>query len=176
MRYEEPSSMVRWDSPLFTIPWDEHDIPSEEIWHAITKGDLKPANAGTRAVSPSPASHVQVMTDGNQTPQASHVPMDALQTLETTTTAMVSMIMSEQTSSGGTGGTITLTPSATARFQLQLPCRNVSLSELQRLKRAFVGIHKKAITLGATEKGSVDFSEQRVGDKFVEYLQQNLRQ
>ena len=43
--------MVRWDSPLFTVPWDEEDIPAEEIWQAITKGDLKPANAGTRAVS-----------------------------------------------------------------------------------------------------------------------------
>ena len=50
MRYEEPSSMVQWDSPLFTVPWDE-DIPAEDIWQAITKGDLKPANAGTRAVS-----------------------------------------------------------------------------------------------------------------------------
>jgi tRNA uridine 5-carbamoylmethylation protein Kti12 len=51
MRYEEPSSMVRWDSPLLTVPWDEEGIPSEEIWQAVTTGDLKPANVGTRAVS-----------------------------------------------------------------------------------------------------------------------------
>jgi protein KTI12 len=174
MRYEEPSSMVRWDSPLFTIPWDEHGIPSEDIWHAITKGSLKSANAGTRVVSLLFTIYVQAVADRSQTPQASHVPVDALQTLETTTATMVSMIMSEQASSGSTGGTITLAPTTTARFQLQLPSRNVALSELQRLKRSFVGIHKKAITLGATERGSVDFSEQCVGDKFVEYLQQNL--
>ena len=26
MRYEEPSSMVRWDSPLFTVPWSDADV------------------------------------------------------------------------------------------------------------------------------------------------------
>ncbi|KAF8514169.1 chromatin associated protein KTI12 [Gautieria morchelliformis] len=155
MRYEEPSSMVRWDSPLLTVPWDEEGIPSEEIWQAVTTGDLKPANAGTRA--------------------ASHVPVDALQSLENTTATLVSMITTEQASTGGTGGIISLLL-PTVRLRLQLPSRNVTMSELQRLKRAFVGIHKKAITLGATEKGSVDFSEESVGDKFVEYLQQNLRQ
>jgi hypothetical protein len=50
-RYEEPSSMVRWDSPLFTIPWSEPDIPIELIWKSITEGNVKPPNAGTQAVS-----------------------------------------------------------------------------------------------------------------------------
>lgn len=88
---------------------------------------------------------------------------------------MVSIIMTEQASTGGVGGSINLVLSTT-RLRLQLPSRNVTLSELQRLKRAFVGTHKKAITLGATEKGSVDFSENSVGSKFAEYLQQNLWQ
>ena len=85
------------------------------------------------------------------------------------------MIMTEQASTGGTGGTISLSL-PTARLRLHLPSRSITLSELQRLKRAFVGTHRKAVTLGATEKGSVDFSEESVGGKFVEYLQQNLRQ
>lgn len=50
MRYEEPSSMVRWDSPLFTVPWTDEDVPGEEIWLAITEGVVKPPNAGTSAV------------------------------------------------------------------------------------------------------------------------------
>ena len=49
-RYEEPSSMVRWDSPLFTMPWSESDIPIELIWRAMTEGNVKPPNAGTQAV------------------------------------------------------------------------------------------------------------------------------
>ena len=37
MRYEEPSSMVRWDSPLFTVPWIDEDVPIDDIWKAITE-------------------------------------------------------------------------------------------------------------------------------------------
>ncbi len=49
-RYEEPSSMVRWDSPLFTVTWTDEDIPGDEIWQAVTEGTVKPPNAGTTAV------------------------------------------------------------------------------------------------------------------------------
>jgi len=50
MRFEEPSSMVRWDSPLFTIPFDE-DMPMEEIWTTITTGFKKPPTAAVAVVS-----------------------------------------------------------------------------------------------------------------------------
>jgi len=154
MRYEEPSSMARWDSPLFTVAWDDEKIPEDAIWRAITQGDVKPANAGTRA--------------------AARAPTDALQTLENITSSILSMIMVEQASSGGLGGVVSLTLPC-IRVRLQLPGRSISLSELQRLKRAFVTTHKKAITLGATEKGAVDFTEENVARKFVEYLEQNLQ-
>lgn len=42
--------MVRWDSPLFTVPWTEDQPPLEEIWQAVTAGTLKPPNAGTSSV------------------------------------------------------------------------------------------------------------------------------
>ncbi|CAG8635980.1 22_t:CDS:2, partial [Acaulospora colombiana] len=70
--YEEPSSMVRWDSPLFTVPWNEDHLPVEEIWQAITAGVLKPPNAGTTS-APKP-------------------PSSALQALETTTASAISKI------------------------------------------------------------------------------------
>ena len=54
MRYEEPSSMVRWDSPLFTVPWTDADVPADDIWRALTGGVVKPPNAGTQAVRPFP--------------------------------------------------------------------------------------------------------------------------
>ena len=41
--------MVRWDSPLFTVTWTD-DLPAEEIWKAVTEGNVKPPNAGTQAV------------------------------------------------------------------------------------------------------------------------------
>jgi protein KTI12 len=50
MRYEEPSSMVRWDSPLFTVLWDDSSLPLDDIWRALTEGAVKSPNAGTQAV------------------------------------------------------------------------------------------------------------------------------
>lgn len=49
-RYEEPSSMVRWDSPLFTIPWTDESPPNDDIWKAVTEGLVKPPNVGTQSV------------------------------------------------------------------------------------------------------------------------------
>ena len=50
MRFEEPSSMVRWDSPLISIPWDE-EPPYEEIWNVVMKGEKKGPTAATLQVS-----------------------------------------------------------------------------------------------------------------------------
>jgi protein KTI12 len=51
VRFEEPSSMVRWDAPLFTVMWNDEEIPGIQIWEAITQGSLKPPNSGTLTVS-----------------------------------------------------------------------------------------------------------------------------
>jgi tRNA uridine 5-carbamoylmethylation protein Kti12 len=48
-RFEEPSSMVRWDSPLFTV-FPEDTLPGPEIIEAVTNSNLKPPNAGTLSV------------------------------------------------------------------------------------------------------------------------------
>ncbi|KAI5997639.1 chromatin associated protein KTI12 [Pisolithus orientalis] len=154
-RYEEPSSMVRWDSPLFTVSWSDEDVPADDIWRAITEGVVKPPNTGTQAVAKAPT--------------------DALRTLEHTTASVVSALVSEQANSGSLGSTTTITLSPILKVRITLPPRNVTLSELQRLKRQFVTLHKKAITLGTTEKGAVDWSEQSVADKFVVYLEENMK-
>lgn len=88
---------------------------------------------------------------------------------------MVSAIMVEQAASQGMGGPTTLSISTTVKPRIVLPSRNITQSELQRLKRQFVTVHKKAITLGTTEKGAVDWSEESVGDKFATYLEENLK-
>jgi protein KTI12 len=107
--------------------------------------------------------------------QVPKAPSDALHTLEQTTTSMVSVIMAEQAATPGVGGRVMLSISATLKPRIMLPSRNVTLSELQRLKRQFVMVHKKAITLGTTEKGAIDWSEENVAQNFVAYLEENLR-
>jgi protein KTI12 len=100
--------------------------------------------------------------------------MDALHTLEHTTTSIVSSIMSSQASSSLGGPTI-LPISATFKLNITLPARYITLSELQRYKRQFVTVHKKAITLGSTEKGTVDWDEESVAKKFVDYLEERMK-
>lgn len=84
--------------------------------------------------------------------------------------------MSEQAASGGLGGLVTLSlNNGAAKPRINLPARSITLSELQRIKRQFVTVHKKAITLGTTEKGAVDWSEDSIADKFVAYIEENLK-
>ena len=40
-RYEEPNGMTRWDSPLFTVPFDDETPPFEEIWDAMIGAEGK---------------------------------------------------------------------------------------------------------------------------------------
>ena len=88
---------------------------------------------------------------------------------------MVAAIMSEQAAAGGLGGLVTLPLSATLKPKVNLPSRNITLSELQRIKRQFVTVNKKAITLGTIEKGAVDWSEESVAEKFCAYIEENIK-
>lgn len=88
---------------------------------------------------------------------------------------MVSAIMTAAGAASDVGGPTTLALAPALQPRVVLPARTLTLSELQRLKRQFVTVHKKAITLGTTEKGAVDWSEGRIAEKFGAYLEENLR-
>jgi len=153
VRFEEPSSMVRWDAPLFTVLWNDEEVPGSQIWEAVTQGSLKPPNSGTLAVAKAPA--------------------DALNILEKTTTAIISTIVSN--SSQSNGGSIPIFIGQNVKQSITLPPRNITLSELQRLKRQFVIVHKKVITLGSIERGTVDWEEESIAKKFVEFIEEHLK-
>ena len=40
-RYEEPNGMTRWDSPLFTVPYDDEAPPYLAIWDAMIGSEGK---------------------------------------------------------------------------------------------------------------------------------------
>lgn len=57
-RYEEPNGMTRWDSPLFTVPYDDEHPPAKAIWAALIGSDgkskiVKPNQATVMVTSPS---------------------------------------------------------------------------------------------------------------------------
>jgi protein KTI12 len=42
LRYEEPIESNRWDSPLFTIIYDDSQLPIDDIWACLTSTKAKP--------------------------------------------------------------------------------------------------------------------------------------
>ncbi|KAG8967866.1 hypothetical protein FRC03_009153 [Tulasnella sp. 419] len=147
-RFEEPNSMARWDSPLFTIPWTDESIPGSAIWDTIMSGNTAQPNAAViQTVKP---------------------PTDALQTLENVSASIVNTI----SSSGVVGGTIPVPVSPQVKLSIVLPPRSISLAELQRHKRQFIAVHKKTLSQG--NKGGFDWSESVVAEKFVNYLEEQL--
>ena len=52
-RYEEPNGMSRWDSPLFTVPFDDEQPPFEQIWEAMigSEGNVKTAKPNLATVA-----------------------------------------------------------------------------------------------------------------------------
>ncbi|KAF8632699.1 hypothetical protein AX17_004772 [Amanita inopinata Kibby_2008] len=151
-RFEEPSSMVRWDSPLFTVTWSDENIP-EELWNAVTSGFIKSPNRGTVPVT--------------------HAPTNALQDLERITSNIIGTIMNLQAMSGATAGEINLNASQLS-VRVTLPARRITLAELQRARRQFVTLHKKAIALGSVERGTIDWDERCIAYKFIEYLEEHV--
>ena len=85
--------------------------------------------------------------------------------------------MAHQSSTQGLslGGRATLNVSPDLNISINLPARTLTLTEVQRYKRSFVVVHKKAMTIGTVEKGAVDLTEDAVARKFVEYLEENLK-
>ena len=56
MRFEEPSSMARWDSPLYTVGYDDPEPPYDDLWLAVTSAIKKKANPSVVPVSQRPHS------------------------------------------------------------------------------------------------------------------------
>jgi protein KTI12 len=73
------------------------------------------------------------------------------------------------------GGSIPIFIRQNVKQFITLPSRNITLSELQRLKRQFVIVHKKVITLGSIERGAFDWEEESIAKKFVEFIEEHLK-
>lgn len=50
-RYEEPDARNRWDSPLFTVIYDDADVPGDKMWDAVILRKPPPPNQSTISVS-----------------------------------------------------------------------------------------------------------------------------
>ncbi|KAI8200864.1 hypothetical protein K4K53_007504 [Colletotrichum sp. SAR 10_77] len=157
-RYEEPNPMTRWDSPLFTLIWDDDETQAgkvfDDIWDAV-------AGTGRKVVKPNQAT-VQRSRDAGG---------DYLYVLDRETQDVVKKILEGQ--GDEEGGEVKIprggggsSSGAGEDLVVQLPGRKVGLPQLQRLRRAFVGLNRGGIGL----EGVGNFSSDRMRESFVGYL------
>lgn len=157
-RYEEPNPMTRWDSPLFTLIWEDDEATTKQVfdslWDAIAAG-------GKKVLRPKVTAQRDKDYGG-----------DYLYMLEKETQDIVKKILELQ--GDGEGGEIRIPrgggQSDKGELVLELPGRKVGLPQLQRYKRAFVGLNRGGV--GLEKVGG-----QAVGDlreSFVGYLNDAL--
>ncbi|KAF4123151.1 protein KTI12 [Geosmithia morbida] len=162
-RYEEPNPMTRWDSPLFALVWDDGEEQThrvfDSLWDAI-------AGEGRKAVRPN-QSTIQRGRDAGG---------DYLYILDRETQAIVKRILEYQQEGGGDGGgqvTIALDADGKDDLVVDLPVgKTVGLPQLQRLRRAFVGLNRGGIGLEAVGNMAAD----RLREAFVRYLNDTFEQ
>ncbi|ORY75483.1 chromatin associated protein KTI12, partial [Protomyces lactucae-debilis] len=132
-RYEEPNPMTRWDSPCFTMLTDDAAAPIEDIWKALVLAKTARPNAST------------VMKQASEG--------DYLYELDRATQAVIAAIVDAQRM--GAGGQVQV-----AGLPLGLPTQQVTLAQLQRLKRQFSTLQGR---LGTSETAQLQ-------ERFVEFL------
>lgn len=140
-RYEEPNGMTRWDSPLFTIPYDDKDPPCEAIWEALIGSDGK-----SKVVRPNAATVLKPASAQNY-----------LYELDKVTSDVIAMITTWQRDHPGEGGGEIQLPNST--LSVRLPTNPPSLPQLQRLRRQFTTLNRQHT-----------LSISRIQDLFVDYL------
>ena len=140
-RYEEPNGMTRWDSPLFTIAYDDPTPPLEDIWEAMVGSDGK-----AKVVKPNAATVLKPATEQNY-----------LYELDKTTSDIVSQISSWQKDHPGEGGGQVVVVGA--QNVLDLPANALGLPQLQRLRRQFISMNR-----------THELNKDRIKDLFVDYL------
>ncbi|KAI1818823.1 chromatin associated protein KTI12 [Poronia punctata] len=158
-RYEEPNGMVKWDSPLFTLIWEDDEAQTKKVfdslWEAI-------AGETRKIVKPNQAT-VQRSRDADG---------DYLYVLDRETQDIVKRILEQQSDEGG--GEVRL-PRGGGQGEedlvVELPAsKKVGLPQLQRLRRAFMGLNRGGIGL----EGVGNMSASRIRKSFVGYLNDNF--
>lgn len=153
-RYEEPNPMTRWDSPLFTLIWDDDEAQAnrtfDSLWDAI-------AGQGRRVVRPNQATE----------PRGRDASGDYLYILDRETQDIVKRILDQEGDEGGGEVKIPLSGSDQQDLVVDLPAGSkVGLPKLQRHRRAFMGLNRGGIGLEPVANMTAD----RLRVSFVRYL------
>lgn len=144
-RYEEPNGMTRWDSPLFTVPWEDAEPPYADIWQALIGGP-----DGERVVvRPNQATVVKPSSGEGY-----------LYNLDKATQEVLAKITEwSKDHEGEGGGIVTIPGKDTGVLNIELPANPIGLPALQRLRRQFISMNRQSAVSSA-----------RITESFVAYL------
>ncbi|KAI1638873.1 chromatin associated protein KTI12 [Biscogniauxia mediterranea] len=151
-RYEEPNAMTRWDSPLFTLIWEDGEEQTrrvfDSLWDAV-------AGESRKVVKPNQATVQRTRDAGG----------DYLYVLERETQDIVKRILDQQSDDGG--DEIRIPHDGGDDLAVELPAgKKIGLPQLQRLRRAYVGLNRGGI--GLENVGNM--GPGRIRESFVGYL------
>jgi len=155
-RYEEPNPMTRWDSPLFTLIWEDDVAQTravfDQIWDVI-------AGEARKVIQPNQSTVQRDKDPGG----------DYLYVLERETQDIVKKILERQSPEGGDTISLPRNPGQEGgeeELVIELPGKKIGLPQLQRYRRAFVALNRGGIGLEAVGK----LAAGRLRESFVGYL------
>ncbi|KAI0481629.1 chromatin associated protein KTI12 [Xylaria cf. heliscus] len=154
-RYEEPNPMTRWDSPLFTLIWEDGEEQSRQVFDSLWEAV---AGETRKIVKPNQAT-IQ---------RGRNADGDYLYVLDRETQDIVKRILEQQGDEGG--GDISIPRGGGQSGEdlvVELPgSKKIGLPQLQRLRRAFMGLNRGGIGL----EGIGNMGPSRIRESFVGYL------
>ncbi|KAJ2964092.1 hypothetical protein NQZ79_g934 [Umbelopsis isabellina] len=118
-RYEEPDGRNRWDSPLFTVIYDDPCVPQDKLWDAIILKKAPPPNLSTIT---KPVSETNFLYE-----------------LDKATLDIINSVLETQKNQGEGGLPMTVPRSSRKVIN---PTRTITMSELRRHRRQFTSINK----------------------------------
>ncbi|KAI9032602.1 chromatin associated protein KTI12-domain-containing protein [Phycomyces nitens] len=131
-RYEEPEARNRWDSPLFTVIYDDKEIPGDKIWDAVILRKPPPPNLSTVTKPVSDTNYVYE--------------------LDKATLEIINAVIEGQKEYGPGGMPMTVPRSSE---KVVNPSRTVTLSELRRLRKQFVSLNRVRTSLDVNRIGDM---------------------
>lgn len=154
-RYEEPNPMTRWDSPLFTVIWDDDEAQTRKtfdaLWDAMA-GDAKPV----------------VRPNQSTERRGRDASGDYLYVLERETQDIVKRILDHQAADADAARVaVPLAARGEPALAVELPPgRKLAVPQLQRLRRAFVALNRGGVGLDSVANMASD----GLREAFVRYL------
>lgn len=118
MRYEEPNSMARWDSPLFTVIYSDIFFPVDSIWEIISS---------TKSIKPNLSTFVKPIPT-----------TDYLFELDKVTQEIINIIIENQ-KINGPGSEIKI---ASVNQSIILPNNVVTSSNLRSIRHQFINLNR----------------------------------